>query len=81
MHALLEAGGLLKARVNKFQPFKFAAYRALLNLNSNLLKGNEAFKKGDFATAENLYSSAIKADPSNHVCYLNRSMANLKLQR
>jgi len=44
-------------------------------------QGNAAFKDGNYASAASLYSSANDVDPSNHICYLNRSMSNLKLER
>jgi tetratricopeptide (TPR) repeat protein len=76
MQATLEPEDL-KTKVN----FQIRGHPYLRASDLAHFKGNEAFKNGDYATAEALYSSAINADPSNHVYYLNRSMANLKLQR
>lgn len=42
-------------------------------------KGNEAFKKGQYAEAVGLYTDAILCDSSNSTYPLNRSMAYLKL--
>ncbi|KAH9451185.1 hypothetical protein MJO28_009280 [Puccinia striiformis f. sp. tritici] len=44
-------------------------------------KGNEAFKKANFQAAVEHYTSAIKADPSDHVLPCNRAFARLKLQQ
>jgi tetratricopeptide (TPR) repeat protein len=44
-------------------------------------KGNEAFRKGQYAEAVGLYTEAVLADASNHVYYLNRSMAYMKLNK
>lgn len=46
--------------------------------------GNEAFKKGDYKIARELYSEALAVDPSNKgtnaKLYQNRAVANTKLQ-
>ncbi|KAK3389634.1 U-box domain-containing protein [Podospora didyma] len=42
-------------------------------------EGNLHFKKGDYVSAEALYSKAIIADPSNYNLYTNRAMARLKM--
>ncbi|KAG0342402.1 RNA polymerase II-associated protein 3 [Podila humilis] len=44
-------------------------------------KGNDLFKKGQFAAAVVHYSESIKLDPTNPVLPINRAMALLKLQR
>lgn len=44
-------------------------------------QGNEAFKAHDFDAARASYSRAMELDPAEFVYPLNRSMANLKLQR
>lgn len=44
-------------------------------------KGNVCFKKGDYNRAITYYSKAIVLDPSNAVYYINRAMANLKLDK
>jgi hypothetical protein len=44
-------------------------------------QGNEAFKKADFMAAVEHYTSAIKADPSDHILPCNRALARLKLQQ
>ncbi|KAF8259302.1 hypothetical protein EI94DRAFT_1669012 [Lactarius quietus] len=44
-------------------------------------KGNVAFKAKDYATARSLYSHAVAFDQSNYLYPLNRSFANLKLDR
>ena len=44
-------------------------------------QGNIAFKAKDYTTARSLYSHAIVFDQSNHLYPLNRSQANLKLER
>ena len=44
-------------------------------------QGNIAFKAEDYATARSLFSHAMAFDPSNHIYPLNRSQANLKLER
>lgn len=38
-------------------------------------KGNAAFSKGDYDEAVNWFTAAIRADPTNHVLYSNRSAA------
>ena len=43
--------------------------------------GNTAFRAGNFAEALVQYEAAINADPSNHVCYLNRAVTLLRLGR
>jgi hypothetical protein len=45
------------------------------------LQGNEAFKKGNFQEAVEHYTSAIKADPSDHVLPCNRAFARMKLKQ
>lgn len=45
------------------------------------LKGNEAFKAGDYAAAIGAYTSAIMADPSDATFPLNRAAAYLKLAK
>ncbi|KAN0128919.1 hypothetical protein V8E53_013292 [Lactarius tabidus] len=44
-------------------------------------KGNIAFKAKEYATARSLYSHAMAFDQPNPLYPLNRSMANLKLER
>ncbi|KAK9712828.1 RNA polymerase II-associated protein 3 [Basidiobolus ranarum] len=44
-------------------------------------KGNEHFKKGEFAQAIQLYSKSIELDPLNAVFPINRAMVYLKLER
>jgi len=44
-------------------------------------KGNDAFKKAEFANAVGFYTEAILSDSENHVYYLNRSMAYMKLNK
>jgi tetratricopeptide (TPR) repeat protein len=43
-------------------------------------KGNALFKKGKYTESLEFYSKAIKLDPKNAVYYVNRAMANLKLE-
>jgi hypothetical protein len=45
------------------------------------VKGNEAFQKGLYAEAVGCYTDAIMGDGRNHVFYLNRSMAYMKLNK
>ncbi|KAI9231929.1 hypothetical protein MVEG_05418 [Podila verticillata NRRL 6337] len=49
--------------------------------NAEKEKGNEFFKKGQFATAVEHYSASITLDPTNAVLPINRAMALLKLER
>ena len=42
-------------------------------------QGNAAVRRGDFATAENLYSEAIDAGPGSAALLANRALARLKL--
>lgn len=42
-------------------------------------RSNEACQLGDFSTAVELYSEALRADPQNCILYSNRSAARLKL--
>ncbi|KAG0092603.1 RNA polymerase II-associated protein 3 [Podila epicladia] len=44
-------------------------------------KGNDFFKKGQFAAAVEHYSASITLDPTNAVLPINRAMALLKLER
>ncbi len=44
-------------------------------------KGNEAFKTGDFASAEKLYTTAISLDKVNAPFYFNRGLSKSKLSR
>jgi hypothetical protein len=44
-------------------------------------KGNDAFRKGQFAEAIGYYTEAILSDVTNHIYYLNRSQAYLKLSK
>ncbi|KAJ9622383.1 Palmitoyl-protein thioesterase 1 [Taxawa tesnikishii (nom. ined.)] len=43
-------------------------------------KGNEAFKKGDWATAVECYTKAIEKNPNEPSFYTNRAQANIKLE-
>ncbi|KAF9421049.1 RNA polymerase II-associated protein 3 [Podila epigama] len=49
--------------------------------NAEKEKGNEFFKKGQFAQAIQHYSASIALDPTNAVLPINRAMALLKLER
>jgi tetratricopeptide (TPR) repeat protein len=51
------------------------------NLTMHIIQGDEAFKTSDYGAAVAMYSAAIDADRHNQACYLNRSLANLKLER
>ena len=44
------------------------------------LRGNELFKKGEYAKAAEEYSRAIALAPGDHVLYSNRSFALFQLQ-
>ncbi|KAL1526690.1 hypothetical protein AB1Y20_015392 [Prymnesium parvum] len=44
-------------------------------------EGNRLFKAGEFLKAAASYTKAIKAEPTNHVYYSNRSQAFLKLSK
>lgn len=44
-------------------------------------RGNDAFKRQDYVGAVGCYTEAILADPENHVYFLNRSMAYMKLNK
>lgn len=44
-------------------------------------RGNDAFRKAQYAEAVGFYTDAVLADSSNHVYYLNRSMAYMKLNK
>ena len=50
-------------------------------LLSHTLQGNITFEAKDYGTARSLYSHAMAFDKSNHLYPLNRSQANLKLER
>uniref|UniRef100_A0A7S2R9U6 Uncharacterized protein n=1 Tax=Rhizochromulina marina TaxID=1034831 RepID=A0A7S2R9U6_9STRA len=45
------------------------------------LRGNEAFARGAFDVAEQLYSEAIDLAPSSHVLWSNRAAARLQLKQ
>ncbi|KAF9927634.1 hypothetical protein FBU30_003010 [Linnemannia zychae] len=49
--------------------------------NSEKEKGNEYFKKKEYAKAIEHYSASITLDPSNPILPINRAMALLKLER
>ncbi|KAK3834026.1 MAG: hypothetical protein J3R72DRAFT_526983 [Linnemannia gamsii] len=49
--------------------------------NAEKEKGNEFFKKGQYAKAIEHYSASMELDPSNPVLPINRAMALLKLER
>ncbi|KAG0335456.1 RNA polymerase II-associated protein 3 [Podila horticola] len=49
--------------------------------NAEKEKGNDFFKKGQFAAAVEHYSASITMDPTNAVLPINRAMALLKLER
>ena len=44
-------------------------------------RGNDAFRRGLYADAVGQYAEAILQDTGNHVYYLNRSMAYMKLSK
>jgi STIP1 family protein 1 len=44
-------------------------------------QGNAAFKNGDFAAAEELYTQAVQKFSRNPLLFTNRANARLKLQR
>lgn len=44
-------------------------------------KGNDLFKAGDFAGAEQQYTQAIQRYSSNPLLFTNRAFARLKLQQ
>lgn len=44
-------------------------------------RGNDAFKRQDYAEAVGCYTEAILAESTNHVYFLNRSMAYMKLNK
>ena len=54
---------------------------SLAALISPTPQGNIAFEAKDYATARSLYSHAMAFGQSNHIYPLNRSQANLKLER
>ncbi|KAG8812656.1 hypothetical protein FRC18_002868 [Serendipita sp. 400] len=45
------------------------------------LKGNDAFKSGNFAAAVGAYTDAMLADPKDPTLPLNRAAAYLKLNK
>ncbi|KAF9095046.1 hypothetical protein BGX29_009205 [Mortierella sp. GBA35] len=49
--------------------------------NAEKERGNEFFKKGQYAKAIEHYSASMALDPSNSVLPINRAMALLKLER
>ena len=57
------------------------SYHKSQPLSSHTLQGNIAFETKDYGTARSLYSHAMAFDKSNHLYPLNRSQANLKLER
>ena len=59
-------------------PPSYPKYQLLL---SHTLQGNIAFQAKDYGTARSLYSHAMAFDQSNCFYPLNRSQANLKLER
>jgi len=42
-------------------------------------EGNDKFKAGEYAAAVEAYTRSLELDPSQHLCYSNRSAAYLKL--
>lgn len=44
-------------------------------------KGNSAFRNGDFAEAEDLYTQAIQKHSRNPLIFTNRANVRLKLQQ
>jgi len=42
-------------------------------------EGNDKFKAGEYAAAIEAYTRSLELDPSQHLCYSNRSAAYLKL--
>lgn len=42
-------------------------------------RSNVSCQNGDFASAVQLYSEALKVDPTNHILYSNRSAALIKM--
>lgn len=46
--------------------------------NRDIIKGNESYKKGEFAAAETDYNKAIESNNKNSIAYFNKGNALLK---
>lgn len=59
----------------------FTESSAQQNGNKEVNKGNEAYRKGDFATALKFYDQALKINPSNEFAKVNKGIAYNKTNK
>ena len=70
---------LLKIIIKNKLKFFFNLFKEMSLWEDKKIKGNEEFKKKNYAAAVGLYTEGIKLDPSQDVLYSNRGLSYMNL--